>query len=69
MIYIRPILEKYNKKASEFIAWLCDERKEHNLYEYKNKNIIKIERNGGGGSEIHIDEVLENKLNEFIDTK
>jgi hypothetical protein len=65
MIYTKPLLKKANKKALDFINWLSDERKEHNLEHLKDKNVIEIRRNGVDGN-CYIDESLKDKLTEFI---
>ena len=54
MIYIKPILDKHNKKASDFINWICDERKNLELEKFKDENIIKIDANHGSGGKIYI---------------
>ena len=67
MIYAKPLLAKVGKRASDFLFWLNDERKNHNLEKFKGRDMIKLERNGGGGSEIHIHCDLKYKLDEFIE--
>lgn len=66
MKYIKPILQKNNKTASDFINWICDERKNHELKEHSGKDLIVIDSNCGSGGHIYIDECLSDKLDEFI---
>ena len=66
MIFAKPILAQANKKASDFISWLCDGTRNHGLEKYKGENLIRIDSNNGSGGKIYIDERLESKLNEFI---
>jgi len=65
MVYIKQLLASHNKKALDFISYICDERKNLNLDGYKGKNLVRIERNGEEGK-IFIDESLVPVLNEFL---
>jgi len=65
MIYIKPILKKHGKKALDFISYICDERRELNLQNHKNKEMIKIMRNGEEGK-IYIHSELLPVLNEYL---
>jgi len=66
MIYVKPILEKAGKNANEFINYICDGTRNHDLWKYKDEIMIRIDANGGSGGKIYIDERLEDKLDEFI---
>ena len=64
--YVKLILAKKKKKTIEYINWLNDERKNHDLPIMKGMEGIIIERNGGGGSEIYINYELKDNFNEFL---
>ena len=66
MIYIKPELSKLNKKASDFIFHLCDERKNLGLEKFKGKNMITIDANHGSGGEIYIADELMPILNDYL---
>lgn len=68
MIYIKPLLDKSGKKAIDFINWLCDGTRNHDLKEHEGKNLISIKRNGIDGH-CYIDDSLEGKFNEFLKVK
>lgn len=66
--YVKPILAKKNKKVSEYINWVSDERKNHDLPILKGMQAIIIERNCGVGSEIYINYELKDNFNKFLNT-
>ena len=65
MIYVNSRLEKANKKVSDFISWICDNKREHALHHLKDQSAIELRRNGIDGK-LYIHPDLEEKLNEFI---
>ena len=66
MKYIKPILDKHNLHALDFITYICDERRDLNLDNCKDEELIIIDTNHGSGGKIYIDEKLEPILNDFL---
>jgi hypothetical protein len=66
MKFIKPILDNHGKHASDFINYICDERKNLGLEKYKGENLITIDTNNGSGGKIYIDERLEKHLENYI---
>jgi len=64
--YVKPKLDRLGKTANDYIQWLSDERKNHKLPVLKKMEAVIIERNCGGGSEIHINYELKDNFNEFL---
>lgn len=65
-IYAKPLLNKAGKTASDFINYICDGKRNHNLNKYSGEEMIRIDANHGSGGKIYVDRRLEEKLNEFI---
>lgn len=59
-------LKEYNKTITETIEYLCDERRNLDLWKYKGNNMIRLQ-NGNKEKELYIDERLEPILDKFLE--
>ncbi len=66
MILIKDKLKEVNKTTSDYLNWLEDGRKEHNLEHLAGKNIIDIDANNGSSKYISIHPDLMDNLNKFL---
>ena len=58
-------LKKSNKTITETIEYLCDERRNLNLWKYKGNVMIKFQ-NGNQEKELFIDERIEPVIDKFL---
>jgi len=65
MIKIKAKLKKANKTTAQYLAWLEDSRRNHEL-SHLSGNMIITEQNGGSANEILIDERLMDNFEQFI---
>lgn len=66
MIYKKPELDKIGKHASDFLNYICDERRDLDLHGHEGQELIIIDSNSGSGGKIYIDKVLEPIFNKFV---
>ena len=67
MKYIKPFLDDIGKHASDYLNWLCDERKNHNLEMHEGKTLVKIDSNSGSGGKIYIAKELEENFVQYLE--
>ena len=66
MIFNKPILDKHDKTANDFINYLCDGTRNRDLWKYKGNTMVKIDSNDGSGGKIYVDKRILPIVDKFI---
>jgi hypothetical protein len=65
MINIKNQLKSAGKKTADYLLWLEDDRRNHDL-SHLSGDLVVTEQNGGSANEISIDERLLPNFNKFL---
>jgi hypothetical protein len=66
MIPIRKQLKQAGKTTLDYLNWIEDDRRNHNLPDFNGKTMVITEQNGGSANQIKIHPDLMDNFNEFL---